>query len=93
LNECLALVSRSETSVSVGGGRVAIIPVEYCLWCGIGPGDRRVRVRAPGIVTCSAYAVRSTIGPVALVGTNEGEVDVYELLSGRSVLRPPFTAV
>jgi hypothetical protein len=57
-------------------------------------GDRRVRVRTPGMVTCSAYAVRSTIGPVALVGTNEGEVDVYELLSGRwamifCILHPP----
>lgn len=56
-----------------------------CVRVAVCAADRRVRVRTPGAVTCSTYAVRSTIGPVALVGTNEGEVVVYELLSGRCV--------
>ncbi len=45
------------------------------------PGDRRARLRTPSMLTSSTYAVRSTIGPLVLAGTDSGEVAIFGLLS------------
>ncbi len=44
-------------------------------------GDRRVRLRAPSSINCTAYAVRSQMGPLVFAGSDAAEVLVFELLT------------